>query len=109
MRKQSAGKAGSGEARCEEDLSSKDIQIARESLKDAFKDAKGIFDMGQQNMPGLQRRIVELAQQRIQTFRDALSEFVAGYNQGTLEVWSCVRMSHPRFHPPLLVSLSFGS
>jgi hypothetical protein len=69
-----------------EDLSSVDARIARESLRDAFKDAKGLFDVGHRNMPRLQQRLVLVVEKRIQTFRDALAEFVAGYNQGTHEV-----------------------
>ena len=69
------------------------MRAARESLGDAWQDMRAAWRAGGSaaggSVPVLQQRVLLFAQSRVQTFRDALSEFVAGYSQGAQEVRSC--------------------
>lgn len=71
------------------------MRAARESLGEAWGDVRAAWSSSGSaaggSMPALQRRVLEFAQGRVQTFRDALAEFVAGYTEGAREV---------RLHPP---------
>jgi hypothetical protein len=68
------------------DTSAEDIKVARESLREAWKDASSLLGTGRSVFEAMQPRLLTLARTRVQTFQDAISEFMAGYRDGAQQV-----------------------
>jgi hypothetical protein len=63
-----------------------DIKAAQQALREAWQDASSAFGSGRSGMTAVQPRLLAFAQGRVQTFRDAMSEFMDGYSEGTKQV-----------------------